>query len=36
MSWSAYEALVESLGDDNHARLSYDGEYLEIMSPGNS
>jgi Uma2 family endonuclease len=34
VSWSAYEALVESLGDNSHVRLTYDGEILEIMSPG--
>jgi len=34
MPWSAYEALIESLDDDNHARLTYDGEYLEIMVTG--
>jgi hypothetical protein len=34
VSRTAYDALVESLGDDGHVRLAYDGEYLEIMSPG--
>ena len=34
VSWSVYNALVEELGDDSHARLSYDGETLEIISPG--
>jgi Uma2 family endonuclease len=34
VSWPIYEALVESLGDDSHLRLTYDGEFLEIMSPG--
>jgi len=34
VSWSPYEALVESLGDDSHVRLTYDGAVLEIMSPG--
>jgi Uma2 family endonuclease len=34
ISWSGYEALVENLGDHNHVRLTYDGETLEIMSPG--
>ncbi len=34
VSWSVYNALVEELGDDSHARLTYDGETLEIMSPG--
>lgn len=34
VSWSAYETLVESLGDQRQARLTYDGEILEIMSPG--
>lgn len=32
--WAVYETLVETLGDDSHVRLTYDGEYLEIMSPG--
>ena len=31
VSWPIYEALVESLGDDSHLRLTYDGEFLEIM-----
>ncbi len=35
MSWEAYVALAENLAlDRNHARLTYDGEILEIMSPG--
>ncbi len=34
LSWSMYRALSEELGDDRHARLTYDGEMLEIMSPG--
>lgn len=34
VSWSVYSALVEELGDDSHARLTYDGETLEIISPG--
>lgn len=34
VSRTAYDALVESLGDDGHVRLTYDGEILEIMSPG--
>jgi Uma2 family endonuclease len=34
VSWAAYGALAESLGDDSHVRLTYDGEILEIMSPG--
>ncbi len=33
VSRSAYDRLVENLGDDAHVRLSYDGETLEIMSP---
>jgi Uma2 family endonuclease len=32
--WSVYETLVETLGDHSHVRLTYDGEYLEILSPG--
>ena len=32
--WDVYETLVETLGDDSHIRLAYDGELLEIMSPG--
>jgi len=32
--WNVYETLVETLGDDSHLRLTYDGETLEIMSPG--
>ena len=32
--WAVYETLVETLGDDSHVRLTYDGEFLEIMSPG--
>ncbi len=34
VSWSVYNALVDELGDDSHTRLTYDGETLEIMSPG--
>jgi Uma2 family endonuclease len=34
VSWDAYDGLVAALGDDNHVRLAYDGETLEIMSPG--
>jgi Uma2 family endonuclease len=34
VSRAAYNALVESLGDDGHVRLTYDGEFLEILSPG--
>jgi hypothetical protein len=32
--WTVYEALVASLGDDSHVHLTYDGEMLEIASPG--
>jgi Uma2 family endonuclease len=34
VSWTIYETLVESLDDDSHVRLTYDGEMLEIRSPG--
>jgi len=34
LSRTAYDGLVESLGDNSHVRLTYDGEILEIMSPG--
>ena len=34
VSWQVYTALVAELCDDRHARLTYDGETLEIMSPG--
>jgi len=34
VSWAIYEALLAALGDQNHVRLNYDGETLEIMSPG--
>lgn len=34
VSWALYESLVQALGDDSHVRLTYDGEILEIMSPG--
>ena len=34
MSWAGYESLVSALGDNSHVRLAYDGETLEIMSPG--
>ncbi len=34
VSWSAYEALVASLGDHSHAKLTYDGEILKIVSRG--
>jgi Uma2 family endonuclease len=34
VSWSIYTTLVDGLGEDNHARLTYDGEMLEIVSPG--
>jgi Uma2 family endonuclease len=33
LSWNGYEGLVAALGD-SHVRLAYDGETLEIMSPG--
>ncbi len=33
LSRAAYDTLVDSLGDDGHVRLTYDGEVLEIMSP---
>jgi Uma2 family endonuclease len=32
--WQAYEVLSESLGDTGGARLTYDGETLEITAPG--
>jgi hypothetical protein len=34
VSWEAYCGLADSLGERNHARLSYDGKTLEIVSPG--
>jgi Uma2 family endonuclease len=34
VSWQAYEALSDSLGDASNARLTYDGATLEIMAPG--
>ena len=34
VQWNAYQALVDSLGDHSRARLTFDGEALEIMSPG--
>jgi Uma2 family endonuclease len=34
VSWDAYEALSSSVGDRGSALLSFDGEILEIMSPG--
>lgn len=34
VSWEAYKALSASIGDDSSPRLVYDGETLEIMSPG--
>ncbi len=33
LSRAAYDALADSLGDNGHVRLTYDGETLEIMSP---
>ncbi len=33
LPWAAYDALVESLEDNGHVRLTYDGEILEIVSP---
>lgn len=32
--WTIYEDLVAALADDSHVLLAYDGEALEIMSPG--
>ncbi len=32
--WTMYEDLVAALADDSHVLLAYDGEALEIMSPG--
>jgi hypothetical protein len=34
LGWTSYEDLVAALADDSHVRLTYDGETLEIMSPG--
>jgi Uma2 family endonuclease len=34
VSWEAYKALSASMGDESSPRLIYDGETLEIMSPG--
>lgn len=34
VSWQAYEALSDSLGDAPNARLTYDGATLEITAPG--
>jgi Uma2 family endonuclease len=34
VSWEAYKALSASMGDASSPRLVYDGETLEIMSPG--
>src|ERR1035438_1006394 len=34
VSWEAYKALSAGICDDSSPRLVYDGETLEIMSPG--
>jgi Uma2 family endonuclease len=34
VSWAVYDSLVQELSDHRNARLTYDGETLEIMSPG--
>ena len=34
VTWDAYQALVEGLGEGSSARLTYDGQTLESMSPG--
>ena len=36
ISWNAYEALIESLGDSSNYRVAYLRETLEIMSPSRS
>lgn len=33
LRFAAYEALLAELGDDAGARIAYDGEALELMSP---
>jgi hypothetical protein len=33
MRFAAYQALLEELGDDAGARMAYNGEALELMSP---
>lgn len=33
VEWREYEKLLEALGDDSNARVSYDSGRLEIMSP---
>jgi Uma2 family endonuclease len=34
ISWEAYQGLSAGMGDDSSPRLVYDGETVEIMSPG--
>ena len=33
--WTEYESLLEQLGDDSHARVTFTRGRLEIMSPSN-
>jgi Uma2 family endonuclease len=33
-TWEVYQALVETIGDRGHILLAFDGERVELMSPG--
>ncbi len=34
VGWDVYDCLSEAIGEDQHVRLAYDGEDLEIMTVG--
>lgn len=34
VGWQVYDCLSEAIGEDQHVRLAYDGEDLEIMTVG--
>ena len=34
VGWDVYDCLSEAIGEDQHVRLTYDGEDLEIMTVG--
>ncbi len=34
VGWHVYETLVDSIGEDQHVRIAYDGMDLEIMTTG--
>jgi Uma2 family endonuclease len=34
VAWNVYDCLSQAIGDDQHVRLAFDGEDLEIMTTG--